>query len=65
MHPLELARQVTLYEWDLYSRIEFCEVNGSERNWGVNMRRSLDFSNRVSAIFKPIILYFASESVID
>ncbi|KAM7535694.1 hypothetical protein Aperf_G00000102626 [Anoplocephala perfoliata] len=46
VHPLELARQVTLYEWDLYSRIEFCEVNGSEKNWGVNMRRSLDFSNK-------------------
>lgn len=46
VHPLELARQVTLYEWELYSRIEFCEVNGSEKNWGVNMRRSLDFSNK-------------------
>ncbi|VDK39183.1 unnamed protein product [Taenia asiatica] len=46
VHPLELARQVTLHEWELYSLIEFCEVNGSEKNWGVNMRRSLDFSNK-------------------
>ncbi len=47
VHPLELARQITLYEWDLYSRIEFWEVNGSEKNWGPNMRLSREFSNKV------------------
>ncbi|KAF6777385.1 hypothetical protein AHF37_03470 [Paragonimus kellicotti] len=46
VHPLELARQITLHEWELYSRIEFWEVNGQEKVKGPNLQASLDFSNK-------------------
>ncbi|KAA3681837.1 son of sevenless, partial [Paragonimus westermani] len=46
VHPLELARQITLHEWELYSRIEFWEVNGHEKVKGPNLQASLDFSNK-------------------
>ncbi|KAF5401060.1 putative ras GTP exchange factor son of sevenless, partial [Paragonimus heterotremus] len=47
VHPLELARQITLHEWELYSRIEFWEVNGQEKVKGPNLQASLDFSNKI------------------
>ncbi|TGZ75159.1 hypothetical protein CRM22_000540 [Opisthorchis felineus] len=47
VHPLELARQITLYEWELYSRIEFWEVNGKEKIKAPNLQASLDFSNKL------------------
>ncbi|CAH8831073.1 unnamed protein product [Trichobilharzia szidati] len=46
VHPLELARQVTLYEWELYSRIEFWEVTGKEKIKSPNFEASLQFSNK-------------------
>ncbi|CAH8438317.1 unnamed protein product [Schistosoma turkestanicum] len=46
VHPLELARQVTLYEWELYSRIEFWEVTGKEKIKSPNFEVSLQFSNK-------------------
>ncbi|KAH8854519.1 Protein son of sevenless [Schistosoma japonicum] len=46
VHPLELARQVTLYEWELYSHIEFWEVTGKERIKSPNFEISLQFSNK-------------------
>ncbi|CAH8574870.1 unnamed protein product [Dicrocoelium dendriticum] len=47
VHPLELARQITLHEWELYSRIEFWEVNGKEKTKAPNLQASLDFSNKI------------------
>ncbi|CAL8072104.1 unnamed protein product [Calicophoron daubneyi] len=47
IHPVELARQITLYEWELYSRIEFWEVNGKERIKAPNLQASLLFSNKI------------------
>ncbi|CAH8484680.1 unnamed protein product [Heterobilharzia americana] len=46
VHPLEFARQVTLYEWELYSRIEFWEVTGKEKMRSPNFEASLQFSNK-------------------
>ncbi|VDL92436.1 unnamed protein product [Schistocephalus solidus] len=46
VHPLELARQVTLHEWELYSKIEFWEVNGKDKSNGPNLKNSLEFSNK-------------------
>ncbi|CAH8444171.1 unnamed protein product [Schistosoma margrebowiei] len=46
VHPLEFARQVTLYEWELYSRIEFWEVTGKEKIKSPNFELSLQFSNK-------------------
>uniref|UniRef100_A0A183AK81 Ras-GEF domain-containing protein n=1 Tax=Echinostoma caproni TaxID=27848 RepID=A0A183AK81_9TREM len=47
VHPLELARQITLYEWELYSRIEFWEVNGKEKIKAPNLQASMNFSNKI------------------
>lgn len=49
VHPLELARQITIHEWDLYSRIEFWEVNGKEKVDAPRLQRSIQFSNKVTS----------------
>ncbi|CAL8091439.1 unnamed protein product [Calicophoron daubneyi] len=48
IHPYRLAEQVTLYEWELYRRIQFWEVDGRDHshNGTPNLDRSKLFSNR-------------------
>ena len=50
IHPLELAEQVTLYEFELYRRIQFWEVDGREgaSQDSPNLSACRNFSNRVS-----------------
>ncbi|THD25059.1 putative ras GTP exchange factor son of sevenless [Fasciola hepatica] len=47
IHPYKLAEQVTLYEWELYRRIRFWEVDGRGRadHSTPNLDRSKAFSN--------------------
>ncbi|KAL5962794.1 Protein son of sevenles [Taenia solium] len=48
IHPLELAEQVTLHEFELYRRIEFWEVDGRERpsQDSPNLSACKNFSNK-------------------
>ncbi|EUB63558.1 Son of sevenless [Echinococcus granulosus] len=48
IHPLELAEQVTLHEFELYRRIEFWEVDGRERSSqdSPNLSACKNFSNK-------------------
>ncbi|KAL3312980.1 Son of sevenless 2 [Cichlidogyrus casuarinus] len=45
VHPLELGQQITLHEWNLYSRIEYWELE-TTANKSLNLNKSKDFSNR-------------------
>ena len=46
---MELARQITLHEWDLYHKIEYWEVEGKETTSEntPNLSKSKDFSNKL------------------
>ncbi|CAH8505319.1 unnamed protein product [Heterobilharzia americana] len=48
IHPYKLAEQVTLYEWELYRRIPFWEVESRDRTGDAvpNLNKSKSFSNR-------------------
>ncbi|CAH8485941.1 unnamed protein product [Schistosoma turkestanicum] len=55
IHPYKLAEQVTLYEWELYRRIPFWEVESRDRTGNAvpNLNKSKSFSNR----FRSWLIY--------
>ncbi|XP_018646943.1 ras GTP exchange factor, son of sevenless,putative, partial [Schistosoma mansoni] len=55
IHPFKLAEQVTLYEWELYRRIPFWEVESRDRTGNAvpNLNKSKSFSNR----FRSWLIY--------
>ncbi|TNN18034.1 Protein son of sevenless [Schistosoma japonicum] len=55
IHPFKLAEQVTLYEWELYRRIPFWEVESRDRTGTdmTNLNNSKSFSNR----FRSWLIY--------
>ncbi|VDO13130.1 unnamed protein product [Rodentolepis nana] len=46
IHPLELAEQVTLYEFELYRRIQYWEVSGLQTDDSPNITAIKIFSNQ-------------------